>query len=259
MQFDGKPRSPFLASVHPSPQSGLQIALDRGASTVTPVESEVDVLMSQAARAEDSRQSIAPETFDAARSFVQQSPQGRWPNASRELEGQPDDSPSIMGADTLENEERSAADTPPRIPERPDSSSGVQNGATTATVTGTFNPDWAAGDPSILTEQEFEAALELDLSEVFSERGREGVGPTTFRQSDMFSVTLRTASKSLAETIGDRVQTTSRESFDVRLSPEELGNLRISFRNADSGLNVSIHADRPETLELFRRNIEMLS
>lgn len=45
---------------------------------------------------------------------------------------------------------------------------------------------------------------------------------------------------------------------EVRLSPEELGRVRLSMSQAEVGMTVHISAERPETLDLMRRNIDML-
>lgn len=47
--------------------------------------------------------------------------------------------------------------------------------------------------------------------------------------------------------------------IDLTLNPEELGRVRLSLSHSDSGLSVSVLAERPETLELLRRNIDVLA
>ena len=46
---------------------------------------------------------------------------------------------------------------------------------------------------------------------------------------------------------------------EVRLSPEELGRVRLSIVPGDSGLLVQLVAERPETLELLRRHADQLA
>jgi flagellar hook-length control protein FliK len=48
-------------------------------------------------------------------------------------------------------------------------------------------------------------------------------------------------------------------SVDLMLNPAELGRVRISLSPGDAGLTVQIIADRPETLDLMRRNIDLLA
>ncbi len=54
------------------------------------------------------------------------------------------------------------------------------------------------------------------------------------------------------------VQTTG-ATTEIALNPEELGRVRISLTTGESGLTVAILAERPETIDLMRRNIEQLT
>jgi hypothetical protein len=47
--------------------------------------------------------------------------------------------------------------------------------------------------------------------------------------------------------------------IELRLSPEELGAVRLTFVQSETGVTVNVHADRAETLELLRRNIDTLA
>lgn len=46
---------------------------------------------------------------------------------------------------------------------------------------------------------------------------------------------------------------------EVTLSPEELGRVRMTLVTTDGALTLSLVADRPETLDLMRRNIDQLA
>ncbi|SFN31916.1 hook-length control protein FliK [Thioclava dalianensis] len=46
---------------------------------------------------------------------------------------------------------------------------------------------------------------------------------------------------------------------EIALSPEELGRVRLVLHAGDHGMVVTVQAERPETLDLMRRNIEMLA
>lgn len=46
--------------------------------------------------------------------------------------------------------------------------------------------------------------------------------------------------------------------IEVRLQPEELGRVRLAMTQIDAGVTVHITAERQETLELLRRNIDIL-
>ncbi|SIO13176.1 flagellar hook-length control protein FliK [Vannielia litorea] len=47
--------------------------------------------------------------------------------------------------------------------------------------------------------------------------------------------------------------------IELSLHPEELGRLKLSFSGAEAGLHVVIAAERPETLDLLRRHIDVLA
>jgi hypothetical protein len=47
-------------------------------------------------------------------------------------------------------------------------------------------------------------------------------------------------------------------SVEVRLWPEELGKVRLAMTPSDVGLTVMVTAERPETLDLMRRHIDLL-
>jgi len=46
---------------------------------------------------------------------------------------------------------------------------------------------------------------------------------------------------------------------DLLLNPAELGRVRISLSPGEAGMTVQILADRPETLDLIRRHIDLLA
>ena len=46
---------------------------------------------------------------------------------------------------------------------------------------------------------------------------------------------------------------------EITLSPEELGRVRLTLTTHDGALTMMIQADRPETLDLLRRNIDSLA
>ncbi len=83
---------------------------------------------------------------------------------------------------------------------------------------------------------------------------------STHRATDVprqtpFSVSPRELTGQVAEAIkivGDKV-------IDVQLSPKELGHIRLLMSHAEAGLMIAIHAERPETMELIRRHIDLLT
>ena len=57
----------------------------------------------------------------------------------------------------------------------------------------------------------------------------------------------------------DAARTTTGGTIEVKLAPEELGRVKLSLTPSEAGLAVTILAERPETLDLIRRNIEVFA
>ena len=63
----------------------------------------------------------------------------------------------------------------------------------------------------------------------------------------------------LTRQLADVVQHMPQRPVEITLSPEELGRVRLSVSAADAAGTVTILAERPETLDLMRRNIDQLT
>ncbi len=48
-------------------------------------------------------------------------------------------------------------------------------------------------------------------------------------------------------------------SVDIHLNPAELGKVRILLTPSETGILVNVMADRPETLDLLRRHVDLLA
>ena len=69
---------------------------------------------------------------------------------------------------------------------------------------------------------------------------------------------IKTAHPTLVQQIAAALQQSSGQSTQIALNPEELGRVRISLSSNELGLVVNIVAERPETADLMRRNIDSL-
>lgn len=65
-------------------------------------------------------------------------------------------------------------------------------------------------------------------------------------------------SQQVAMQISLQVGNARKSEIELRLEPEELGKVRIVLMPRDMGMTLSIVAERPETLELLRRNADQL-
>ena len=57
----------------------------------------------------------------------------------------------------------------------------------------------------------------------------------------------------------EKAKAGTQKTIDLSLNPEELGRVRLRLSPSEGGLNVMIVAERSETLDLLRRNIDMLA
>lgn len=95
---------------------------------------------------------------------------------------------------------------------------------------------------------------------------RDDVLQTTINQPVGSSTTIHRFSASqpvvpaqVTAQITQAIVTASGDAFELSLSPEELGRVRINVHNAETGLQIVITTERPETLDLLRKNIMLLS
>jgi flagellar hook-length control protein FliK len=63
----------------------------------------------------------------------------------------------------------------------------------------------------------------------------------------------------IAAQLAQAAQTMPDAPVELALSPEELGNVRLTFNTSDRAINVVVAAERGETLDLMRRNIDTLA
>ncbi|BBU59258.1 hypothetical protein KU6B_55230 [Mameliella alba] len=75
----------------------------------------------------------------------------------------------------------------------------------------------------------------------------------------MPQVMHRTDTASIFRQVSDGMARLGEGSVEIRLSPEELGQVRMQMVPSDNGMTVHITADRPETLDLMRRHIDQLA
>ena len=69
-------------------------------------------------------------------------------------------------------------------------------------------------------------------------------------RADLPANVARQLSETMARSVG--------KSVEIALHPAELGRVRMTLSPAETGMVVMVQADRPDTIELIRRNIDML-
>ncbi|MEM9708752.1 MAG: flagellar hook-length control protein FliK [Pseudomonadota bacterium] len=110
-------------------------------------------------------------------------------------------------------------------------------------------PDTALSPGDMPVEAEF-VATETVL--------RETTGPQSASAFDAPRQPAPKAQAVLAQ-IAEAARTRQDGQIEITLSPEELGRVRLTMAPSDYGMSVTILAERPETLDLIRRHIDLLS
>lgn len=65
--------------------------------------------------------------------------------------------------------------------------------------------------------------------------------------------------RSVSAQMADALFGAHNSKVEITLNPEELGRVRMSLSTTDTGITVSIIAERPETLDMMRRHIHLLA
>lgn len=87
------------------------------------------------------------------------------------------------------------------------------------------------------------------------EQGMSAVARPTSPPATGGAETARAVAAQIAEVIGQR----GGGDFEIALSPEELGRVRLGLSGAEGAMTVTVTAERPETLDLMRRHIDILA
>lgn len=89
--------------------------------------------------------------------------------------------------------------------------------------------------------------------------GAPGVQSSPVQTAAMPQAIHRTDAAAILRQVSDGMARLGEGSVEIRLSPEELGQVRMQMMPTDGGMTVHITADRPETLDLMRRHIDQLA
>ena len=85
--------------------------------------------------------------------------------------------------------------------------------------------------------------------------------PSAVRSAPPGDATLRSGeiARNVSAQLAEGVKSTPTGIIEIRLSPDELGRVRLSLSPIDAGLAVNVMAERPETMEIIRRHIDVLA
>lgn len=103
-------------------------------------------------------------------------------------------------------------------------------------------------------------AAEPEMSELVTSHSAEATPRAAAGRSDVAAPAMTPdLARGIAVQIAETVHRAGTRSVDVTLQPEELGRVRISMSSEQGALAVTLQADRPETLDLIRRNIDLFA
>ena len=86
-----------------------------------------------------------------------------------------------------------------------------------------------------------------------------GPGASASSAAAHASAAHRPAAHSLGQQLAHAAATASDRAVELTLAPEELGKVRMTLHAAEGSITVAVQADRPDTLDLMRRNIDSLA
>lgn len=132
----------------------------------------------------------------------------------------------------------------------------VASGGATPALAGLPVPGTAARVTSPFIDDLAEDLLRLDSQPAGAAPGGQSA---PVQAATMPQVMHRTDTASILRQVSDGMARLGEGSVEIRLSPEELGQVRMQMVPSDNGMTVHITADRPETLDLMRRHIDQLA
>ena len=132
----------------------------------------------------------------------------------------------------------------------------IQNPSAGTTEPRVFDPLWP---PPTSTEMPArDPAAEAELSQPFAVHNIASPGASPEPSAHANAIARPATAHAIAEQISVAVAQATDGQIEVSLAPEELGRVKLSIQHGENGLNVVLQAERPETLDLMRRNIELL-
>ncbi|WP_374292610.1 flagellar hook-length control protein FliK [Paenirhodobacter enshiensis] len=155
--------------------------------------------------------------------------------------------------------------TPPTSGERPASGPGI------ATASGHVLGEEAGPDVQAVASSAAFSERAVDVSaddsvEMPSDRAAGSVplpgmiDPSTSKAAAVYGREAAAAPPAVSHQILEKIlHAASNDRIEITLAPADLGKLRLSLHATDGGVSVVVEAERPETLDLVRRNADSLA
>lgn len=134
--------------------------------------------------------------------------------------------------------------------------SQIPGGNTTGVHTATAPVAWSAAATPIGSEAD---PKEIRLGDLLNTLARTDQSHATSASQNHQTAPQRAdLPPHIARQLAEALPRAQNRPVDIILSPEELGRVRMSVSVTETGVTVNLLAERPETLDLLRRNIDLL-
>ena len=234
---------------------------------------------SEAATPRPKRQPITPGTFESPGSFVPDMrqrtadtavpphPTAKPADVATEHDAQgPNPPPMIAGASNGDDKTEAVVAAPTLRTAKEVEPAATQAVTPASRPNPKSNSDVYAAAPLKLSAESAglpskplpEASGETELPPPFAPHQASHASPSSGPAAHANDVARPTTAHAISEQLSVAVAQASDGQIEVSLAPEELGRVKLSLQHGDNGLTVLLQAERPETLELMRRNIELL-
>jgi len=116
-----------------------------------------------------------------------------------------------------------------------------------------------------LLEQQPNLAPTAEIDSTDSDSGMLGLAPDRQAPAGIGPDPVRVVAaaahgvRGIAVQIAQSLPSAQEKSVEISLDPVELGKIRLTLHATQTGMTVQVHADRPETLDLMRRNTTELA
>ncbi len=274
----GDPPEPDVAASDPTPRLGTQNPVEVGQTefTITPTQVQSgDELMAQQGRGgldtpPESAHSVMPKSRIAPADPAQQvqpKPQGETLVAQNDVANRPDTSVIAIHTATTQAKDRSVQVDAVPADKAPDTNpTAVQPQKPAQTV-----PPGAVGISvaqlqlsATARQRDAEQAVKVDTGEPIAALGEEPVLQSARDSAAPLSAPAQAARAEVARAIAGQMAAAIQArpgsgAIEIALNPEELGRVSIVMNGRDDGFHLTIAAERPETLDLMRRHIAVLS
>lgn len=113
--------------------------------------------------------------------------------------------------------------------------------------------------PASLAKSEPSLVRDNDVPIMSTEFRGTGTTPSTSFVGQVTSSSQASLARNVSMQISEALRNTAQRPVEISLNPAELGRLRMTVTAVDGAITLQVLAERPETLDLMRKNMDSLS